>query len=279
MSHAAQQQQRKIAIKSATSIAAGYGAEGARFGSLVASRDVVSGLRPKRKPGTGPGLSQPAEDLPASWLESHLGFESIATTHATRAAAAAAIASDLGWSAAGRERRGPGFNADVEAMTAQAIDGALRQHDESRGWPVARSRCIQGHVHISATSSVRTPYALLEARRTAGCHKPGLPIWNLLSGCSGLLFALQQARVMLQTEEAIRDEDAFVVISCDNDLSPSLTPAAGARSIATRTSTTGSSRRSSARAPARSSSGMRVEPAATGSSKTWVGRPSPTTGA
>jgi 3-oxoacyl-[acyl-carrier-protein] synthase III len=220
MSHA-EQHHRKIAIKSATSIAAGYGAEGARFGSLVASREIVSGLRPRRKPRTGRGLSQPAEDLPASWLESLLGFESIATTHATRAAAAATVASGLGWGAAGKALRGSGFNADVEAMTAQAIDGALRQYEQQRqGRPVARASSIQGHVHISATSSVRTPYALLEARRAAGCHKPGLPIWNLLSGCSGVLFALQQARVMLETEEAARDEDAFVVISCDNDLLP-----------------------------------------------------------
>ena len=198
---------RKIAIKGARAIVPGYGAEGSRFGSLVPSRDIVSALRPRRKPRSGRG-PQPAEDLPASWLQSLLGFESIATTHVTRAAADDMVASGLEWTAAAKARRVPVFNGDVDAMTARAIAGALQQYDEGRCKPVDRARSIRGHVHVSATSSVRTPYALLDARRATGCHKPGMPIWNLLSGCSGLLFALQQARFLLQEEEAGRDEDA-----------------------------------------------------------------------
>ena len=210
---------RKIAIKGARAVVPGYGAEGSRFGSLVPSRAIISALRPRRKSRSGLG-PQAAEDLPASWLQSLLGFESIATTHVTRAAADDMVASGLEWNAAAKTGRIPAFNGDVDAMTARAIAGALRQYDEGRCKPVDRARSIRGHVHVSATSSVRTPYALLDARRATGCHKPGLPIWNLLSGCSGLLFALQQARFLLQEEEAGRDEDAFVVISCDNDLLP-----------------------------------------------------------
>jgi 3-oxoacyl-[acyl-carrier-protein] synthase III len=131
-----------------------------------------------------------------------------------------AIASGLDWSAAAAKLRKPVSNGDVDAMTTAAIVSAVQQYEAQRSKPGARASSIVGHVHIASTSSVRTPYALLESRIAADCHKPGLPIKSLLSGCSGLLFALQEARSLLEQEEAQRDPDAFVLISCSNDLLP-----------------------------------------------------------
>jgi 3-oxoacyl-[acyl-carrier-protein] synthase III len=210
-----------IAIKSARAVVPGYGPEGRRFGSLVPSSEIVAGIRPRRKPrgqrdSTPP---RPAEDLPASWVQSLLGFESVATTHTTYAAAREAIDSGLEWVAAAGLRV-PAYNEDVDAMTTQAIASALDGYDARRSRPVDRVRSIAGHVHIASTSGVRTPYALLESRRAARCHKPGLPIVSLLSGCSGLLFALHQAQSLLRQEDAAKDPDAFVLISCHNDLLP-----------------------------------------------------------
>ena len=109
-------------------------------------------------------------------------------------------------------------NGDVDAMTARAIAGALRgvrrramqvgrPHDRSAG-----NRARLGNEQRS------DPYALLDARRATGCHKPGLPIWNHLSGCSDRFLRTPAGALSPPQEEAGRDEDAFVVISCDNDL-------------------------------------------------------------
>jgi 3-oxoacyl-[acyl-carrier-protein] synthase III len=211
----------KIAIKSARAVVPGYGAEGQPYGRLVPSREIVAGIRPRRKLRSRgeSGPAKPAEELPTSWLESLLGFESIATTHVTHAAAQEAIASGLDWSAADAKLRKPVANGDVDAMTTRAIVSAVQEYEDQRSKPGARARSIVGH-HLASTSSVRTPYALLESRLAAGCHKPGLPILSLLSGCSGLLFALEHARSLLEQEEAKRDRDAFVLISCSNDLLP-----------------------------------------------------------
>jgi 3-oxoacyl-[acyl-carrier-protein] synthase III len=212
---------RPIAIKSARAVVPGCGPEGHRFGTLVPSGEIVAGIRPRRKPRTrgDTAPARPPEDLPASFVRSLLGFEFIATTHTTYEVARAAIESGLDWvGAAGL--RVPVHNEDVEAMTTQAVADALDACDERRGRPAARARSIAGHVHIASTSGVRTPYALLESRRATRCDKPGLPIVSLLSGCSGLLFALQQAQSLLEQGDAARDPDAFVVISCHNDLLP-----------------------------------------------------------
>jgi hypothetical protein len=213
----------KIAIKSAKALVPGYGTSGIPFGRLVPSSDILSGIRPRRaaRPGRGdPHHAKPAEDLPGSWLKTLLGFESIATTHATQSAVEEAIASGLEWSRASAELRKPPANDDLEAMTTQVIDSALGEYENQRNRSCARARSILGHIHLASTASVRTPYALLESRRAAGCDKAGLPIMSLLSGCSGLLFALQQARFLLKDEEGAGDEDAFVLISCSNDLLP-----------------------------------------------------------
>ena len=208
-----------VAIKRAKAIIPGYGSDGAPFGLLVPSSDVVAGIRPRRKTRVGSSRAPSASELPPSWLDTLLGFKSIATTHTTHAAAQAAISSGLDWLDASNELRKPSFNADIESMLTAAVRDVLQHHAASAS-NFSAARSIAGHIHISATSNVRTPYALLETRQAAGCHKPGLPIITLLSGCSGLLFALQHARFLLGEAAAQRDDNAYVLITCSNDLLP-----------------------------------------------------------
>lgn len=208
-----------VAIKGAKAIIPGYGSDGVAFGLLVPSSDVVSGIRPRRKTRVGASRAASASELPPSWLDTLLGFKSIATTNTTHAVAQAAISSGLDWAHSASEVRKPGFNPDIEAMLKAATREVLQRYAASAG-NLAPARSIAGHIHISATSNVRTPYALLEARQAAGCHKPGLPIVTLLSGCSGLLFALHQARFLLSEDAAQRDDNAYVLITCCNDLLP-----------------------------------------------------------
>lgn len=205
----------RLAIKSAKSIVPGYGADGAQYGLLVPSTEILAGIRPRRRRAR----TDSSIDLPASWLESLLGFESIATTHVTHRVAAAAVASGLDWPSLGQAVPKPATNHDLDAMVTHALGSALEQYARSRT-DFSAARSIVGHIHISATSNAHTPYALLESRRVTGCHKPGLPIINLLSGCSGLLHALHQARFLLQEDQALADDSAFVVITCSNDMLP-----------------------------------------------------------
>ena len=209
----------QIALKSARAIIPGFGPEGEPFGQLVPTSEILAGIRPRR-PSLRPSSQENTPDLPPGWLERLLGFKSIATTNVTHEVANAAIESGLAWDKLGAELVRPAFNADVDAMLTLAVQAALADYRRLCHDDFSASRSIVGHIHIAATSNVHTPYALLEARAESGCHKPGLPIVNLLSGCSGLLFAMQQARFLLLETAALRDDDAFVLITCSNDLLP-----------------------------------------------------------
>src|SRR5262245_61398341 len=120
-----------VAIKGAKSIIPGYGADGAPFGVLVPSGDVVSGIRPRRKTRTGTTRSASALELPPTWLDTLLGFKSIATTHTTHAVAQAAIESGLDWSRTGSELRKPSFNPEIDSMLTAAVRNVLQHHATS----------------------------------------------------------------------------------------------------------------------------------------------------
>src|SRR4051812_43970863 len=91
----------QIAIKCARAVVPGFGSEGQRFGTLVPSREILGGIRPRRRPRISPSESRRSSipvELPDSWLQKLLGIESIATTHVTQTAVAEAVSSGLEWS-------------------------------------------------------------------------------------------------------------------------------------------------------------------------------------
>jgi 3-oxoacyl-[acyl-carrier-protein] synthase III len=209
----------RLAVKSVKSLVPGHGAEGAPFGVLVPTTEILAGIRPRRKPRRSESRDQHVAELPFSLLETLLGFKSIATTNITHRVASAAIGSGLDWEKLTAAPK-PGSNSDLEAMLSRVTADVVEQHARREGGKFSASKSIFGHIHIASTTNLRTPYALLEARHAARCHKPGLPLVTLLSGCSGLLFALQHAFFLLREDAALADDSAFVLITCSNDLLP-----------------------------------------------------------
>ncbi|AJF66602.1 hypothetical protein [Streptomyces vietnamensis] len=199
----------QIAIKSVCAIMPGYGAVGEEFGRLVPTAEIVEGIRPGRD-----------KDLPGSFVEDKLGIASVATTHATAAAARAAVDSGLDWDAAAAAIPKPAGNADLWAMLTRAMDIALTRHERASGTGAARATSIAGHLHFAANGDNPTAFAILECRRNAGCHKPGLPGEYMISGCAGLFFALRHAEFLLRHTEARHDPDAYVLITAASDLLP-----------------------------------------------------------
>ncbi|MGW0669737.1 3-oxoacyl-[acyl-carrier-protein] synthase III C-terminal domain-containing protein [Streptomyces sp. NPDC002746] len=194
-----------LAIKSARAVTAGYGPEGRPFGRLVPTDELVKEIHPKR-PAKAPG--DPAEDVRPSFVREKLGIGSVATTHHTDALTAQALAG--GDAASSRTV----FNPDIDAMTTRALQLALEDH----GRP-ARPGALAGHIHLSWSSDDRQMFALAEARREVGWHTPGLTSLHLLSGCAGLIEALNYAQYLLHHTAARDDEDAVVFVTASNDLS------------------------------------------------------------
>ncbi|PJE95660.1 hypothetical protein CUT44_22095 [Streptomyces carminius] len=203
----------RIAVKAVCAIVPGYGPVGKEFGTLVPTDGILGGIRPAR--------SQTGEsDLPVSFLKDKLGIESVATTHATAAVARAAVAGDLDWTEAAARIPRPDTNPDVLAMITRAMDTALSRHEEASGSRLARDRSIAGHIHFGAVTDNAASFALPAGRRAVGCHKPGLPVDIMLSGCAGLLVALRHARFLLRHTAARHDPDAYVLITAASDLMP-----------------------------------------------------------
>lgn len=193
-----------LAIKSARAVTAGYGPEGRPFGRLVPTEELVKEIHPKR-PTKTPG--DPAEELPPSFVREKLGIGSVATTHHTDALTARTLAH-------GDAAAHTVFNPDIDAMTARALHLALEDHARP-----ARPGSLAGHIHLSWSSDDRQMFALAEARRAAGWHTPGLTTLHLLSGCAGLIEALNYTRYLLHHTAARDDEDAVVFVTASNDLS------------------------------------------------------------
>ncbi|MFB4426910.1 3-oxoacyl-[acyl-carrier-protein] synthase III C-terminal domain-containing protein [Streptomyces sp. QL37] len=194
-----------LAIKSARAVIAGYGPEGRPFGRLVPTDELVKEIHPKRPTKAPEG---PTEDVRPSFVREKLGIGSVATTHHTDTLTAQTL---TGGDAASSRAV---FNPDIDAMTTRALHLALQDH----GRP-ARPEALAGHIHLSWSSDDRQMFALAEARRETGWHTPGLTSLHLLSGCAGLIEALNYAQYLLHHTPARDDEDAVVFVTASNDLS------------------------------------------------------------
>ncbi|MEU8772079.1 hypothetical protein AB0C94_34720 [Streptomyces griseus] len=197
-----------LAIKSARAVTAGYGSQGAPFGRLVPTEELVESIAPKRPSKELGGF---AVDLSHGFLREKLGIGSVATTHHTDHLTAQALAGGFPRSL---------FNPDVEAMMIQALRLAL--DDDA---PAANARqeggtgTLAGHIHVSWSSDDRQLFALAEARRDVGWHTPGLTSLHIPSGCAGLFEALKYAHYLLHHAEARNDKSARVFVTASNDLS------------------------------------------------------------
>ncbi|MFF9090973.1 hypothetical protein ACF1BE_32275 [Streptomyces sp. NPDC014991] len=203
----------RIAIKSVCAIVPGYGPSGEEFGTLVPTDRILAGIRPAR-------LDPRKGELPVSFLKDKLGIESVATTHTTAATSRAMIDSGLDWNQAAATIPTPPTNPDIITMLTRAMDTALSRHEQTSGRHAARDQAIAGHLHFAAVNDSAPSFAVLDCRRAAGCHKPGLPGEVLFSGCAGLLVALRHARFLLRHTEARHDPDAYVLITAVSDLLP-----------------------------------------------------------
>ncbi|MCP2303385.1 hypothetical protein LV79_003090 [Actinokineospora globicatena] len=197
-----------MAITGVSAVVPGYGAVGAEFGELVPSEEIVAGVRPAR-----------GGDLPATFLRDKLGIASVATTHATARFARTAIDRGLDWAKADELPR-PATNPDVLTMLTRAMEIALVRHEEVVGGPVDRAGAIAGHLHVASGADNAAAYGLPVCRRAVGCHKPGLPMEFMVSGCAGLFYALRHAGFLLQHTDARHDPDAYVLITAANDMLP-----------------------------------------------------------
>ncbi|WP_326681692.1 hypothetical protein [Streptomyces sp. NBC_01237] len=111
------------------------------------------------------------------------------------------------------------FNPDIEAMTRRALHLALEDYARSSGREGARPGSLARHIHVSWTGDDRQMFALAEARRETGWHRPGLSSLHILSGCAGLYEALDYAQYLLHRTAARNDADALVFVTRSNDLS------------------------------------------------------------
>ncbi|MET9977658.1 3-oxoacyl-[acyl-carrier-protein] synthase III C-terminal domain-containing protein [Streptomyces microflavus] len=193
-----------LAIKSVRAVTAGYGPQGRPFGRLVPTEELVKDIHPKR-PAKAGGL---VEDVRPSFVREKLGIASVATTHHTDALTSQTLA--RGDTASSRTV----FNPDIDAMTARALHLALKDHARP-----ARPESLAGHIHLSWSSDDRQMFALAEARRATGWHTPGLTTLHLLSGCAGMIEALNYAQYLLHHTPAGGEEDAVVFVTANNDLS------------------------------------------------------------
>ncbi|MEU4180925.1 3-oxoacyl-[acyl-carrier-protein] synthase III C-terminal domain-containing protein [Streptomyces sp. NPDC026589] len=197
-----------LAIKSARAVIAGHGLEGEPFGRLVPSKELVRDIAPKR-PGETPG--DPAGDVSVSFIREKLGIASVATTRHTDALTARALAGEVSRTL---------FNPDVEAMTTRALALALDDYARTTGrGPGAGPGSLVGHIHLSWSADDHQLFALAEARREVGWHRPGLTSLHILSGCAGLFEALNYAQHLLHHTRAADDESAIVFVTASNDLS------------------------------------------------------------
>ncbi|MFL0028475.1 3-oxoacyl-[acyl-carrier-protein] synthase III C-terminal domain-containing protein [Streptomyces sp. NBUL23] len=199
-----------LAIKSARAVTAGYGPHGEPFGRLVPTEELVKDIAPKR-PGKSPDGG--AEDVAASFVREKLGIRSVATTHHTDALTAQTLAG--GDTSSSRTV----FNPDIDAMTTQALRLAVGDYLAHSGRAEGGRGSLAGHIHLSWSSDDRQMFALAEARREVGWHTPGLTSLHLLSGCAGMIEALNYAEYLLYHSAARDDEDAVVFVTASNDLS------------------------------------------------------------
>jgi 3-oxoacyl-[acyl-carrier-protein] synthase III len=208
-----------MAIKSARAVIAGVGPEGSRYGRLVDIDEVVEGIEPKKKSQTATSDTN-SEDVHGSFISKHLGIHSLATTHTTDAMVARARAGDGEWPDIAETDGRPIFNPDVEAMTAEALRLAFHDYTQDCPGHTPVSDSLAGHIHVSWSGDARMMYSLAEARRSAGCDKPGMSSVHILSACAGLIHALEHAQLLLQHPTAKDDEHAFVLITASNDMLP-----------------------------------------------------------
>ncbi|MEE1792566.1 hypothetical protein PUR28_17625 [Streptomyces sp. BE308] len=111
------------------------------------------------------------------------------------------------------------FNPDIEAMTRRALHLALEDYARSSGREGAWPGSLAGHIHVAWTGDDRQLFALAEARRETGWHRPGLSSLHILSGCAGLYEALDYAQYLLHRTAARNDADALFFVTRSNDLS------------------------------------------------------------
>jgi 3-oxoacyl-[acyl-carrier-protein] synthase III len=202
-----------IALKSVCSIIPGYGPLGEEFGTLVPTDHIVAGIHPAQPRAGSP-------DLPVSFLADKLGIKSVATTNTTTNVARAVIDKGLDWAQGAVEVPKPATNPDIVTMLTRAMDTALVRHEEVLGHRIERDRSIAGHLHFASAADTAAPFALPVCRRDVGCHKPGLPMEFLVSGCAALLYSLRHAGFLLQHTEARHDPDAYVIITAASDMLP-----------------------------------------------------------
>ncbi|MER0429611.1 hypothetical protein ABR748_36315 [Streptomyces microflavus] len=164
-----------------------------------------------KRPGKSPGNG--AADVAASFVREKLGIRSVATTHHTDALTAQTLTG--GDTSSSRTV----FNPDIDAMTTQALRLAVGDYLAHSERAEGGRGSLAGHIHLSWSSDDRQMFALAEARREVGWHTPGLTSLHLLSGCAGMIEALNYAQYLLYHSTARDDEDAVVFVTASNDLS------------------------------------------------------------
>ncbi len=193
-----------VAIKSVSCLIPGFGEDGAEFGELIPTRELLDNIT---------SLSSHGSRADNSFIAAKVGIETVAATRTS-----AGIMRQM-W--ANRERpahaaRFAGYtNTCLYRMLAASIGRAL--------YPLAlagRPPHVRAHIHIVSFPQPMLEYELFRVRREVGIDDVDLHTLIIQQGCAGLFSALKTAKLLLASSDFAADD--VVLVTAENNMMPYL---------------------------------------------------------
>jgi 3-oxoacyl-[acyl-carrier-protein] synthase III len=181
-----------FSVLSTASTIPGYGEEGASYGSLISTDELLFRMGADGK-----------ECVACSFIREKLGVGSIAMTHTTERLCRTLWCSSSPDASYAYQLSQATFNVEIPQMLREAVKKVTASHD---------AREILLHYHIAAAMAPSTMFRLREALVESGC-RPSLKSVILPEGCSGLLSAFSLADRMLPAKEGL------AIVTAESDMS------------------------------------------------------------
>jgi len=188
-----------LAIKSVSCLIPGFGDEGAKFGELVPTAELLENITNiNGRPGK----------IGSDFVAQRLGIESVAFTWTTSKICRQFWRQRDGAQAALPYTAYP--NACLYQMLARAVGRAIAEG----GPPFS----VCAHLHIVTYPQPTLEYELVEVRQRAGIDHGDLHTLVIQQGCAGLFSALKTAQALLASRQYAPDDT--VLITAENNMLP-----------------------------------------------------------